>query len=85
MSIFIYVLYALFRGGSYFYNMIVRAVFCMPVITLVMVNRIGRDDDMSFTQAWSLSAMAFALVEISVYINMKAKARLFLKVKTSEQ
>ena len=84
MSIFIYVLYALFMGGTYFFNIIARALFCMPVITIVMVNRIGRDDDMNFTQAWSLCAIAFVVVEISVYINMKAKARLFLKVKQSE-
>ena len=71
-------------GSTYFMNFIARAVFCMPVSIYIVIHRISLEDELSAAQALTLSFFGFSLLELSVYINMKAKARLFLKVKTTE-
>ena len=71
-------------GSTYFRNFLARAAFYMPILIYIVVLRMTLEDEASPAQALVLSFFGFCLVELSVYINMKAKARLFLKVKTTE-
>ena len=59
-------------------------LFMLPVQTLLLMNR-GQKGDANFGEAWLYHAGFVCLVETSVYISMKARVRLFYKVKQLEK
>ena len=85
LILIIFLLFAFFMSASYLRSFITRTIYTMPVISLTMVNRLHHNDSINFAQAWVMTLFAVALMELNVYVNTKAKAKLFLKIKTTEQ
>ena len=72
-------------GATWFHNFIARILLWVPPQALMMVNRLMKNDELNFTQAIILTVFGQTLVEFSIYLNMKAKAQLFIKGKTTKQ
>ena len=66
------------------WGFVTRFVFDILYVTGLMFNRVAKGDSIEAGSNMFAIAVIFILVELSVYINMKAKALLFLKVKMSE-
>ena len=85
LLIMVYNLFSLFMGATWIKGFVVRSIVYLPLMIVLKVNKSLLNDDINFAQEMIMLAMAAAMIEASVYINMKAKAQLFLKVKTTEQ
>ena len=81
----LYIVYAQFMGATWLKNFFARSCFMLPLATLLIIQRVKMGDSLNAGQAWVIALFTFLVIEISLYINMKAKATLFHKVKTTEQ
>ena len=57
----------------------------MPMMMMITINRVRHEDVWDPVQTFPTFLIVFIFIETSIYINMKAKAILFLKVKQAEQ
>ena len=80
----VFSLVSLFMGATWQHNFIARSLLWMPLLTVMQINRTNHGDEMNIAQGWLISFAAEVALEISIYANMKAKAQLFLKGKTTE-
>ena len=85
LVVFINWTFALFLGVTWRWGFLARCLFFMPTISLLMINREREGDDQGGLTYVLSSVFVGALVELSVYSNMKAKAQLFYKLKSMEQ
>lgn len=69
---------SLFIGGNWLQNFIARQCFTMPVVTVVGIVRQLHGDKVNLAHSLILAFLTCVLLEASAYINMKAKAQLFL-------
>ena len=51
----------------------------------LVINRHSQGDENNIVTAFVMTAFGTLVIEAAVYINMKARARLFLKARTSKQ
>ena len=81
----IHFIFTLFLGASWNFCFWSRVLLHVPVTSLLVMERKRHNDEMILASSL-FTGLALAMVlELSVYINMKAKAKLFLKTKQIEQ
>lgn len=85
MLILIYFIISLFVSASWLWGFVARSLFTLPTVTILMLNQSAHDDEIRFGQEWASAALIFLFIETSTYINMKAKAELFVRIAHSEQ
>ena len=85
MLILIYFIISLFVSASWLWGFAARSLFTLPTVTILMLNQSAHDDEIRFGQEWASAALIFLFIETSTYINMKAKAELFVRIAHSEQ
>jgi len=79
-----YVVTVLFMGGTYFHHMLMRVVVSTITFAVMIIHRSQVFDNINIIQGFAVTYTIVATLEISTYINYKAKAELFIKVKISE-
>lgn len=76
----VYITMALFCGTGWLWQALTRCCLLQLTMLGLMLHRIKSGDDIAFKQGWLLSISVNILIELSNYINMKAKVKLFIKV-----
>ena len=72
-------------GATWHTSFVARMVIMLPVLSLVMLNRLEKADNINFAQDCFLYLIANLLIETSVWTNIKFRASLCLKVKSTKQ
>ena len=85
MIIFIHCIFTLFSSATFSSGFLARILMHIPFGTLCVAERRRHNAEMNFAQSWVIGTGFALMLELSVYINMKAKSKLFLKTKQSEQ
>ena len=78
-----YLCFGLLMGVTWVWGFIMRFLSIIFIVVMMRI-RVENGEALNFGQNLFMTAALFTLIETSLYINMKAKALLFLKVKTSE-
>ena len=75
---------ALFASATWHVGYLARHPVFLLVFTAAIVNRVQHGDDVQPYQNWILTFCMTSAVELSLYLNMKAKVKLFLEIKIVE-
>ena len=76
--------FSVFLNASWSSGFLTRMLLHIPIATLCIIERRTYNEEMSLAFSWVSGLTVASVLELSVYVNMKAKARLFLKTKQSK-
>ena len=80
----IYFTMGTYLNGTWHWHMLCRVIFANGTSFYIQMTRVYNGDEIDLIVGYSMVAIATMFIELNYYINYKAKAQLFLKIKTIE-